>query len=115
MSEGDVPLYVRLPADQAQRLDEVSGATGRSKRRLVADAVREHLSDDGLVVGRVALTEAPPEVLTLEEAATLLRVDPEQLLTATEESGIPGRQVGGEWRFSRDALLAWLGRPPQQR
>ena len=110
MSAGDVPLYVRLPAEQAQRLEQVSGETGQSKRRLVAEAVREHLSDDRLAVGRIALREEPPEVLTLDEAAALLRVDREQLLTATERGAIPGRQIGGEWRFSREALLAWLRR-----
>jgi excisionase family DNA binding protein len=112
MSQEDVPLYVRLPADQAQRLDEVSGATGQSKRRLVADAVREHLSDDGLVVGRVALRDDPREVLTIDEAAALLRVDLEQLLTVAKRNEIPCRQIGDEWRFSRDALLAWLRRQP---
>ncbi|MGO9791718.1 MAG: helix-turn-helix domain-containing protein [Solirubrobacteraceae bacterium] len=111
MPQGDVPLYVRLPADQAQRLNDVSGATGRSKRQLVEDAVRKHLSDDdGLVVGRVALREDPPAVLTLEEAAALLRVDSAALHEIAEHAEIPCRQIGNEWRFSRDALLAWLDR-----
>jgi excisionase family DNA binding protein len=113
MCPDDVPLYVRLPAEQAQRLDEVSDATGQSKRRLVADAVREHLSDDRLAVGRIELREGPPEVLTLDEAATLLRVDRERVLTATERDEIPGRQIAGEWRFSREALLAWLRHEPK--
>lgn len=108
MSAEDVPLYVRLPAEQARRLEEVSGATGQSKRRLVADAVREHLADDRLTVGRIALREEPPEVLTLDDAAALLRVDSDQLLTAAERDEIPGRQIADEWRFSREALLAWL-------
>ena len=25
------------------------------------------------------------------------------------EGELPGRRIGGEWRFSRSAVLAWLG------
>jgi excisionase family DNA binding protein len=48
------------------------------------------------------------EVLTLEEAAELLRVTPAALRLDAEAGHVPGREVGGEWRFSRAALLAWL-------
>lgn len=111
MPHDDVPLYVRLPADQAQRLHDVADSTGQSKRRLVEDAVRQHLADDGgLVVGRAALREDPLEVLTLEEAAALLRVDDAALLAAAEQADVPARLIGRQWRFSRTALLGWLAR-----
>jgi excisionase family DNA binding protein len=114
MPGDDVPLYVRLPADQAQRLNDVADSTGQSKRRLVEDAVRQHLaSDDGLVVGRAALRENPPEVLTLEEAAALLRVEDAALLEIAERGDIPGQRIGQQWRFSRTALLAWLDHDPE--
>ena len=105
------PLYVRLAADPARRLEEAVAASGKSKRQIVEDAVREHLTDDGdrLVVGRVTLREAAPEVLTPDEAAALLRVAEADLATAAEAGEIPGRRIGDEWRFSRDALIAWLG------
>ena len=110
MPTGDVPLYVRLPADQAQRLSHVSDSTGQSKRRLVEDAVRQHLAaGDGLVVGRAALREDAPAVLTLEEAAALLRVSDADLLQIAQRGDIPARQIGEQWRFSHAALLAWLG------
>jgi excisionase family DNA binding protein len=51
----------------------------------------------------------PAEVLTLEDASELLRVaaeDVEALATAGE---LPGRKIGEAWRFSRAALLRWLG------
>jgi excisionase family DNA binding protein len=113
----DVPLYVRLPADQAQRLHDVADSTGQSKRRLVEDAVRQHLAgDDGLVVGRAALREDAPEVLTLEEAAALLRVEDAALLAIAEQEDVPGQKIGQQWRFSRAALLAWLDpRVPRDR
>jgi hypothetical protein len=110
MSEPHTPLYVRLAAAQARRLDQAVTASGKTKRQLVDDAVREHLSDEGLVVGRVALREDPPEILTSAEAAALLRVDEAQLLAAAQGRELPGRTIGGEWRFSRAALLSWLGR-----
>jgi len=68
-----------LAADQARRLDQAVSTSGKSKRRLVEDAVREHVSEDGLIVGRVALREETPEVLTIGEAASLLRLDERSL------------------------------------
>jgi hypothetical protein len=112
MDESPTPLYVRLAADQARRLNDAVSASGKSKRRLVEDAVREHLADDGIVVGRIALREDPPEVLTAAEAASLLRVDESQLLQAAQHCQLPGRMIAGAWRFSRSALLSWLGQVP---
>ena len=47
-------------------------------------------------------------VLTLEEAATLLRIDPENLQRLAERGTVPGRQVGSVWRFDCTALMSWL-------
>ena len=113
MPSTDVPLYVRLPAAQAQRLSDVSEQTGQSKRQLVETAIRSHLVDDGsVVVGRVELREQAPEILTLEEAAGLLRVGAEVLSDLAQAGSVPGRRIGAEWRFSRPALLAWLASGP---
>lgn len=113
MPRDDVPLYVRLPADQAQRLNDVADSTGQSKRRLVEDAVRQHLADDeGLVVGRAAVREDAPEVLTLQEAAALLRVEDAALLVIAQRGDVPCQQIGDQWRFSRAAVLAWLDPDP---
>jgi excisionase family DNA binding protein len=49
------------------------------------------------------------DVLTLAEAAELLRVAVGVLKTEAESGRIPGRMIGGEWRFSRVAVLGWLG------
>ncbi|MGH8503077.1 MAG: helix-turn-helix domain-containing protein [Gammaproteobacteria bacterium] len=51
---------------------------------------------------------AAPEVLTLAEAARLLRIDPGELARFAERDIVPGRRLGTQWRFSRAALLAWL-------
>jgi excisionase family DNA binding protein len=63
-----------------------------------------------MTVGHAEFRPAPaPEVLTSEQAAELLAVEPAALLELAEQGELPGRQIGGEWRFSRSALLAWLG------
>jgi excisionase family DNA binding protein len=109
MPESMTPLYVRLPAEQARELDQAVAASGKSKRQVVEDAVRAHLGDGGLVVGHAALREAAPEILTVPEAAALLRVDDDAVIAAAEAGELPGRRLGAEWRFSRAAVLAWLG------
>lgn len=101
------PLYVRLSADHTRRLENAVSASGKTKRQLVEDAV-ERLTDDGLAVGRVTLREELPEVLTVGEAASLLRVDEAQLLKAVQRGEVPGRRIANDWRFSRSALISWL-------
>jgi excisionase family DNA binding protein len=108
MTEAPTPLYVRLAAEESRRLAHAVTATGKSKRQLVEEAVREHLGDEGLVVGRVALREELPAVLTPTEAAAMLRLEEPELVTAAEAGEVPARRVGAHWRFSREALLAWL-------
>ncbi|MGA2321268.1 MAG: helix-turn-helix domain-containing protein [Solirubrobacteraceae bacterium] len=102
------PLFVRLPAAQAQQLDVAVAASGKTKRQLVSEAVREHLTDDGLVVGHASIQETGDEVMTVGEAAVLLKLDESTVLAAAESLDLPGRQIAGHWRFSRRAVLDWL-------
>ena len=103
------PLYVRLPADAAARLDRTAFERGTSKRELVTDAV-VRLLDGGTTVGRAEVRTRPDaEVLTVEQAAELLLVDADTVRTLAREGTLPGRKVGREWRFARTALLRWLG------
>jgi excisionase family DNA binding protein len=105
MAEDRVPLFVRLPRDQAAALDRLVDSTGRRKQHLVSD-----LLADQLAVGRVDINEsaAAEEVLTLQEAAALLRLPPEAVRRRAAAGDLPGRMFGDEWRFGRSALLAWL-------
>jgi excisionase family DNA binding protein len=103
------PLYVRLPADAAARLDRTAFERGTSKRELVTDAV-VRLLDGETTVGRAEVrTRSDAEVLTVEQAAELLQVDADTVRTLAREGTLPGRKVGREWRFARAALLRWLG------
>jgi excisionase family DNA binding protein len=47
-------------------------------------------------------------VLTLTEAATLLRIDSEELRHLAEQQAVPSRRIGSSWRFNCAALMAWL-------
>ena len=57
---------------------------------------------------------APGEVLTLAEAAAYLRLSEADVLRGVHAQGLPARQLGAEWRFSRSAIQDWLrtGPPP---
>jgi excisionase family DNA binding protein len=48
------------------------------------------------------------EVLNAEEAAEFLGVNPYTVRQKARLGEMPGRKVGKEWRFSRQALLQWL-------
>ena len=48
------------------------------------------------------------EILTLSEAAALLRIEPATVVRLAQARKIPARQIEAEWRFSRSALVAWL-------
>ncbi|MGO9321962.1 MAG: helix-turn-helix domain-containing protein [Solirubrobacteraceae bacterium] len=113
MADDRVPLFVRLPREQAVALDRLVDSTGRRKQQLVSE-----LLADQLTVGHAEILETTggEEVLTLEEAAELLRL-PVQTVRASALAGdLPGRAFGDEWRFARSALLAWLagGEPPRR-
>jgi len=79
-------------------------------RRLVGCAAATLLCGALLASRPVAAddTAAWPDVLTLEEAATFLRLDAGELEGLALRAEVPGRCVGGRWRFNRAALLAWL-------
>jgi excisionase family DNA binding protein len=48
------------------------------------------------------------DVMTIKEAAALLRVHPVSLRKRAVEWGVPHKRLGHEWRFSRAVLTAWL-------
>jgi excisionase family DNA binding protein len=60
------------------------------------------------------IPESCRPVLTLDEAADLLRVDVTELERLAAEGRVPGRRVGSVWRFSCAALMAWLSGDEEQ-
>jgi excisionase family DNA binding protein len=105
MPEDRVPLFVRLPREQAAALDRMVESTGRRKQHLVSDLLADQLAVGRLEIGDPVGAE---EVLTLDEAATLLRLPAEVVRARASTGDLPGRLFGNEWRFARSALVAWL-------
>ncbi len=132
----EAALFVRLPREEADRLDRFVFERRIPKRDVVRRLVAEHLDDDVMwqrpmpppmpmtpfpptpevVVGRADFVPADaPEVLTVDQAAELLQVEPDAVQALADSGALPGRQIGDEWRFLRRAVLAWLGggEPPE--
>lgn len=51
------------------------------------------------------------EILTVDEAATFLRVSSSSIYKLAQEGKIPCRKAGRQWRFSRAALIRWIEQP----
>ncbi len=58
-----------------------------------------------------AIGVAAGDVLTLPEAATYLRLGEDEVVRLVRFESLPGRQVGGEWRFLKSAIQDWLRTP----
>ena len=51
------------------------------------------------------------EILTVKEAAALLKTSRQQIRRMIQNGELPAVKVGREWRISRIALLDYLGFP----
>jgi excisionase family DNA binding protein len=123
-------LFVRLPLEEAEKLDRFAFERRIPKRDVVRRLLAERLDDADviwhrpapppftmplppdaeMVVGRAEFVPGgTAEVLTVEQAAELLQTDAEAVRALADAGELPGRRVGDEWRFLRRAVLAWLG------
>ena len=124
-------LFVRIPRAEAEKLDRAAFELKRPKQDLVAALVARHVDPDtpsglaglralevderGLTVGRHSFRPAQErEVLTVEQLAELLQVDAKTVRELAGQGELPGRKVGSDWRFSRQAVLEWLSRSPRR-
>lgn len=48
------------------------------------------------------------DILTVEEAADLLRIPRSSVYKLAQEGKIPAQKVGRHWRFHRATLLRWI-------
>jgi excisionase family DNA binding protein len=53
-------------------------------------------------------TIALPDVLTLEETASYLRMPTETIERVATRGQLPGRRIEDSWRFLREAIDEWL-------
>lgn len=49
-------------------------------------------------------------VMTIQEVSAYLRLGQSTIYKLVKEGELPGRKVGGQWRFSRKKLEEWLER-----
>jgi excisionase family DNA binding protein len=127
-------LFVRIPAEHARRLDRAAFELRVPKQSLVSELVERYVDPDSpaslaalhggdqgrrrvtvetldqgeLTVGHHSFRPRAPEVLRTEEAAELLQVREDVVLELARAGELPGRELGGEWRFARSAVLEWL-------
>lgn len=62
----------------------------------------------------MAAKTSTDEVLTPPEAAKYLRISKAALLQLADQGALPGRKIGKEWRFLKEALQDWLRRSPPE-
>jgi excisionase family DNA binding protein len=109
-AEETVAVFARVPASAGRKLSRTALELGRPKQEVIAALVDRYADALGeeFSVGRASVGGEPLEVLTPEQLAHLLQVDTDAVLALASGGDIPGRQLEGEWRFSREAVLAWL-------
>lgn len=127
---------MRLPAKHARRLDRAAAALPAHKKDLIAGLVERYVDPESpekleelrvlaaaprrviieadespLTVGQHSFhPAAPPEVLDIEQTAELLGVGQEAIAALAASGELPGREIAGQWRFLRRAVLDWLAR-----
>jgi excisionase family DNA binding protein len=118
----ETALFVRIPSIEAAKLHRAADALGTPKRELITRLVAQYVDPENpatlsrlggaeseIGVGRAWFRPAEElEILTPAQLAGLLQVDEETVVGMAERKEIPARKVGEEWRFSREAILAWL-------
>lgn len=134
----ETALYVRIPTAAGEKLDRAAEALGVAKKELVAGLVARYVDPDterGLSalgslsqprrIGAALVDGEPtvgaysfrpheaPEVMTVEQAARFLQIAEGLVVELAEAGKLPGRKLGPVWRFSRAALIAWLGAPEE--
>jgi excisionase family DNA binding protein len=117
-------LFVRIPSAEAQKLHRAADVLGTPKRELITRLVAQFDPEDPVwtrpVAGALGAQAEFPlgqhsfrpaaelEILTPAQLAGLLQVDEEVVIELAENRELPGRKIGEEWRFTREAILAWL-------
>lgn len=54
------------------------------------------------------------EVLTIEEAARFLKVAPDIVSGLLKGDELPGKEIGGQWRTTKRALVSYVDSVPLQ-
>lgn len=52
------------------------------------------------------------DVLTIDQLADYLQIPKSTLYKLVQEGKVPGKKVGRQWRFHREAVDIWLAESP---
>lgn len=129
----ETPLYVRLPNEASDKLERAAAALGVRKKDLVANLVTTYVDPDskqglsalGTLATRKALdtnqtgpmlgsysfqsySQDFPDVMNSHQAGQFLQIEEKLVIQLAEKGELPGKKLGPVWRFSREALVAWL-------
>lgn len=108
-ADPDVPAAQSAPAASAPPPAPAAVSVPQSEPGAVSDSPSAPAPPDGVV--SEAQADGPGAgwaVLTEAEAADLLRVDVDSIVTAIESGELPGNRIGANWRIRTESLLAWL-------
>lgn len=53
-------------------------------------------------------TQIDTPILTVKDAAAMLRVHPCTIYRLVRDRQLPGFRIGGDWRFHREQLKEWI-------
>jgi excisionase family DNA binding protein len=120
----ETPLYVKLPSAAVERLEQAAITLGVTKKELVTGLVEKYIHPGGLkppagaTMGTYSFQaydppEAPP-VMNAHQAGQFLQIDENHVIELAEAGKLPGKKLGPVWRFSREALVAWLAAPDKE-
>jgi hypothetical protein len=120
----ETPLYVKLPSAAVERLEQAAITLGVTKKELVTGLVEKYIHPGGLkppggpTMGTYSFStyDAPeaPAVMNAHQAGQFLQIDEKIVIELAEAGKLPGKKLGPAWRFSREALVAWLATPDKE-
>ena len=104
-------LFVRIPSAEAEKLHRAADVLGTPKRELITKLVARFDPHDPVWTQELAGPPMPAEAEWAVGRHSFLPTETEVLTPAqlAEQGELPARKLGQEWRFSRSAILAWLG------
>jgi hypothetical protein len=113
-------IYLRLGESDAKLLDERASAKGMSLPQFVRQTISAHLTaeepaEDGLALRhpdspKPDMTETE---LTVDDAATILKVAPWALIALVKAAAFLGLSFGSEWWLSHGAVVTELSELPR--
>ena len=109
------PLYVKLPQNAVEKLHRAAEQLGVHKKDIVAGLVTKYLdpmAPPGPTLGSYSFRPYElPEILSSEQAGQFLQIEEKNVIELAEAGKLPGKRLGPVWRFSREALVAWVSTP----